>query len=202
MPLGAARSTARPRRKIKWNALIAAVVVVAVIAAIAIPLTRGGDNPPAQNEAGGLSPALQAQIEEMTGEEMIVDRAEAYASNQGNTQDLQARAFIEGAMQMLEGIISRLDSQGEYPPSEYRTPMRAALRSNEGRPLQWIWGTPGVYALPHADALMENNTVTWSFTPPSAYELATWSMSGAVIGVRVDRQAGSIVFYKNGERWY
>lgn len=178
--------------------MIVAVVALAIIAAgIAVPLTRD-DATPEKQDAGGVPAALQAQIEELTGEEMVRTRPEAFenASNQGS--DMQARALLETAMQIMEDIIARLDYSGEYPTIEYGTQIREALRSMDHRSMQWSWGTPGVYARPHSDSLAEENTVSWAFIPPSTYELGTWSASGIAIGIRVNRGDGSIIFCRDG----
>lgn len=194
----AAQSATKSSRKIRWNPLIAAVVALAIIAAgIAVPLTRGDDMPEKQ-EAGGVEAMLQEQIKELTGEEMVHTRPDASENAMNQGRDMQARALLENAMQTMENIIARLDYSGEHSTIDYSTLIREALRSTSSRSVQWVWATPGVHTDPHSDALAEDNTVSWAFIPPSTYELGTWSASGEAIGVRVDRDSGSILFYRNG----
>ncbi|MBN1319667.1 MAG: hypothetical protein JXA87_02395 [Thermoleophilia bacterium] len=204
--LAAARSTSKPRRKTNWSLLAATVVGLAIVAAaVAIPLTR--DDPvPEKQQAGGIPAALQAQIEEMTGEETVYTREDVAKDAGGEaanrSHDAMARILIENAMDSMKEIMARLDYSGEIPTTEYSSRIREALQTMGNKTIRWEWGTRGVYKEPHGSSQAEENTVSWTYIPPSAYELGTWSASGTAIGVRVDDDAGTIIFYRDGTEGY
>ncbi|MBN1631691.1 MAG: hypothetical protein JW990_18200 [Thermoleophilia bacterium] len=194
-PAAAAAPASGRRAGTRWSALIAVVICVAAIAAIAIPLTQGDATPDTQG-TDDVYANLLAQAEEMTGEDFSTDGAAGKLAAADQYRDIQARALLENAMQIMNDII--LELEGECPTTEYRVRIRDALRLDEHQPLEWVYGTQGVHLQPLDDVLAEENGVCWSFVPPCTYELGTWSGSGRAIGVRVDQVEWTITFYKDG----
>ena len=201
-PEGARPATAQPatkqRRKISWTLLAAVVVGLAIIAAaIAVPLSRDAGTPE-KKESGRFAAALEAQVAELTGEPVVRTGADVAEEIAGRNDDMMARILVENAMETMDGIIARLDESGEYPTTEYNTLIREALRSAPSHAIHWEWGARGVCEQPHGSSQASENTVSWTFLPPSTYELGTWSGSGSAFGVRVDNDEGTIIFYRDG----
>lgn len=125
-----------------------------------------------------------------TGGKAVVEEQAAVAAAPERGYDQAAKSLLRNAMTAMNSAF--------VESADCTKITQSSLEALEPA-IVWMRGGAGVCTSPPSGAKTQQNGVAWACTGRMTYELGTWSQSGEVFGVRVDKAGRATTYYRGGK---